>query len=53
MKNKLLIMWIIECALFVSGESDCRKLEELEQLVWNPMNNLSDRQIDQFMVISR
>ncbi|XP_060536245.1 metastasis-associated protein MTA3 isoform X2 [Cylas formicarius] len=35
------------------GESDGRELSELETLVWTPTHNLSDRQIDQFLVVSR
>ncbi|XP_023246764.1 metastasis-associated protein MTA3 [Copidosoma floridanum] len=34
-------------------DSDPRRLEELEQLVWKPQHKLTDRQIDQFLVISR
>ncbi len=37
-----------------TGEKDERRLEDLEQLVWNPnSSHLSDRAIDQFMVIAR
>ncbi|XP_013387992.1 metastasis-associated protein MTA3 [Lingula anatina] len=39
--------------LLKEGESDGRKMEDLEELVWNPETHLSDRQIDQFMVIAR
>lgn len=35
------------------GESDLRVLDELETLTWTPEHNLSDRQIDQFLVIAR
>ncbi|KAL6423253.1 hypothetical protein ACFW04_010131 [Cataglyphis niger] len=34
-------------------EGDSRKLQDLETLVWTPRHNLTDRQIDQFLVISR
>ena len=34
-------------------ETDTRKLEELESLVWTPHHSLSDRKIDQFLVVSR
>lgn len=37
---------------FYKGE-DNRKMEELEDLIWNPENGLSDRQVDQFLIISR
>lgn len=40
-------------ALLKEGESDNRNLEELESLVWTPHHNLSDRKIDQFLVVSR
>ena len=48
-------LFINNVLLFFSnlGETDGRKLEELERLVWNPEHGLSDRQIDQFMVIAR
>lgn len=32
---------------------DDRKLEDLETLVWTPNHNLTDRKIDQFLVVSR
>ncbi|KAI4468461.1 metastasis-associated protein and mesoderm induction early response protein [Holotrichia oblita] len=35
------------------GDPDGRNLSELETLVWTPEHNLSDRQIDQFLVVSR
>ncbi|XP_023711126.1 metastasis-associated protein MTA3 isoform X5 [Cryptotermes secundus] len=34
-------------------DSDNRNLEDLETLVWTPSHHLTDRQIDQFLVISR
>lgn len=40
-------------SLLKEGEADNRILEELETIVWQPNNNLSDRQIDQFLVTSR
>ncbi|KAF4517294.1 hypothetical protein B566_EDAN008628 [Ephemera danica] len=39
--------------LLKEGESDERRLEDLETLVWTPNHQLTDRQIDQFLVISR
>ncbi|XP_037730320.1 metastasis-associated protein MTA1 isoform X2 [Drosophila subpulchrella] len=33
--------------------TDERKLEELESLVWTPEHSLTDRKIDQFLVVSR
>lgn len=40
-------------ALLRDGETDGRSLAELETLVWTPEHDLSDRQIDQFLVASR
>lgn len=34
-------------------DTDNRSLEELESLVWTPNHSLSDRKIDQFLVVSR
>ncbi|BFZ12139.1 hypothetical protein BsWGS_15178 [Bradybaena similaris] len=34
-------------------EEDPRKLEDLEELVWDPDNGLTDRDIDQFQIIAR
>ncbi|XP_047489709.1 metastasis-associated protein MTA3-like isoform X10 [Penaeus chinensis] len=39
--------------LLKEGESDGRNMEELESLVWTPYHGLTDRQIDQFLVMSR
>ncbi|ENN71532.1 hypothetical protein YQE_11825, partial [Dendroctonus ponderosae] len=39
--------------LLRDGESDGRELAETEALVWTPNHNLSDRQIDQVLVVSR
>ncbi|XP_019870443.2 metastasis-associated protein MTA3 isoform X1 [Aethina tumida] len=35
------------------SESDGRDLNELETLMWTPEHGLTDRQIDQFLVVSR
>lgn len=35
------------------GEKDPRDSEVTEQLVWTPRHQLTDRQIDQFLVVSR
>ena len=40
-------------SMLKEGESDGRTLEELETLVWTPTHKLTDKQIDQFLVISR
>ncbi|XP_011880595.1 PREDICTED: metastasis-associated protein MTA3 isoform X2 [Vollenhovia emeryi] len=34
-------------------EADTRRLQDLETLIWTPRHNLTDRQIDQFLVVSR
>ncbi|XP_048507580.1 metastasis-associated protein MTA3 isoform X3 [Athalia rosae] len=34
-------------------EMDTRRLQDLESLVWTPRHTLTDRQIDQFLVVSR
>ncbi|CAB3248895.1 unnamed protein product [Arctia plantaginis] len=39
--------------LLKEGEEDPRNTEELETLVWTPEHGLTDRQIDQFLVVSR
>ncbi|KAL5285522.1 MTA1 family protein [Megaselia abdita] len=33
--------------------ADDRKLEDLESIIWTPHHSLTDRQIDQFLVVSR
>ena len=37
----------------IRPEDDTRRYEDLEDLVWSPDNNLSDKVIDQFLVIAR
>lgn len=39
--------------LLRDGEKDARLTENLETLVWTPHHNLTDRKIDQFLVVSR
>ncbi|XP_047994284.1 metastasis-associated protein MTA3 [Leguminivora glycinivorella] len=39
--------------LLKEGEEDGRVSSELETLVWTPEHGLTDRQIDQFLVVSR
>lgn len=34
-------------------DSDPRRIEDLESLVWTPSHALTDRKIDQFLVVSR
>uniref|UniRef100_A0A182MQV0 Metastasis-associated protein MTA3 n=1 Tax=Anopheles culicifacies TaxID=139723 RepID=A0A182MQV0_9DIPT len=35
------------------GDKDDRNIEELETLVWTPQHSLTDKKIDQFLVVSR
>ncbi|XP_029470734.1 metastasis-associated protein MTA2 isoform X3 [Rhinatrema bivittatum] len=37
----------------VEGESDNRNQQKMEMRVWDPENPLTDRQIDQFLVVAR
>ncbi|CAK8694979.1 metastasis-associated protein MTA3-like [Clavelina lepadiformis] len=39
--------------LLSDPEKDTRSLNDLEDLVWEPKNSLTEQQIDQFLVISR
>jgi len=39
--------------LLKEEETDERKMEDLEDLTWNPEHGLSDREIDQFLVVAR
>lgn len=40
-------------ALLKEGESDERELSLMETLTWTPHHALTDRKIDQFLVVSR
>lgn len=42
-----------KCLTPSERESDTRRLQDLESLVWTPHHSLTDRQIDQFLVVSR
>ena len=44
--------WMIPF-LHSSGESDNRNQQKMEMKVWDPDNPLTDRQIDQFLVVAR
>merc|ERR1719323_2480557 len=37
----------------IAPEEDTRRYEDLEELVWSPDNDLSEKTIDQFLVIAR
>ena len=49
---KALVLFI-EIMNVSAGETDGRKMEELEKLIWDPECKLSDKNIDQFLVIAR
>lgn len=38
---------------FPKGEDDERDLEKLEEKVWDPSSSLTEKQIDQFLVVAR
>lgn len=38
---------------FLKGEDDGRDLEKLEEKVWDPSSSLTEKQIDQFLVVAR
>lgn len=38
---------------YCTGQTDGRNMEELEVLTWTPEHGLSDREIDQFLVVAR
>lgn len=40
-------------AMLKDGEKYERNLEDMETLVWTPRHSLSDKKIDQFLVVSR
>lgn len=39
--------------LLRDGDTDNRTIDDLETLMWTPNHSLSDRKIDQFLVVSR
>lgn len=38
---------------FLKGEDDERDLEKLEEKIWDPSSSLTEKQIDQFLVVAR
>lgn len=52
-----IIQWLVNFFLtplfLLSDEEDGRRSEELEELMWNPDNGFTDRDIDQFQIIAR
>ena len=47
------LLWILNISLLFLPTADDRDLSKLETLVWNPENRLSEREIDQFLVVAR
>ena len=45
--------FVTDLPISSTGEEDTRQLEQLESLVWQPENDLSKKEIDQFLVIAR
>lgn len=42
------------CVFLVDvGEDDVRDLEKLEEKIWDPNSSLTEKQIDQFLVVAR
>ena len=41
------------CICVNTGEDDDRDLEKLEEKVWDPNSSLTEKQIDQFLVVAR
>ncbi|KAL5008391.1 hypothetical protein ScPMuIL_013972 [Solemya velum] len=44
---------VSQSELMKEGDIDDRNSDDLEELVWKPENPMSDRQIDQFLVLAR
>jgi hypothetical protein len=44
---------ITQNSFFILVKTDERNLSDMETLVWTPENTLSDREIDQFLVVAR
>lgn len=41
------------CVCLCVGEEDDRDSEKLEEKVWDPSSSLTEKQIDQFLVVAR
>ena len=41
------------CVCVCVGEDDGRELTKLEERVWDPSSVLTEKQIDQFLVVAR
>lgn len=53
--DSICALWVIRLHFLCSrtGESDEREQSKLEVKVWDPNSPLTDRQIDQFLVVAR
>lgn len=53
--DRVCALWVIRLHFPCSrtGESDEREQSKLEVKVWDPNSPLTDRQIDQFLVVAR
>lgn len=47
------VLFLLNFFVFWLDETDDRKMEDLEDLMWNPDQGLAAREIDQFMVVAR
>lgn len=41
------------CLVVHLGEDDGRDLEKMEEKIWDPNSSLTEKQIDQFLVVAR
>lgn len=41
------------CLVVYLGEDDGRDLEKMEEKIWDPNSSLTEKQIDQFLVVAR
>ena len=41
------------CLCMCPGEEDGRELSKMEERIWLPSSNLTEKQIDQFLVVAR
>ena len=48
------INWVYICVIWICvGEEEDRDLDKLEEKVWDPNSSLTEKQIDQFLVVAR
>lgn len=51
--NNILTIICVCVFLVNEGEDDGRDLEKLEEKIWDPNSSLTEKQIDQFLVVAR